>query len=83
MTWSAAAGKHSTQLSLIRYNRAVPRSSASTNPNGGELFQVSGHGGLPGSDGLDDLPDGHRLTGTGSDTICTRVPSASALNQDA
>ena len=32
MTRSAAVGKHSTQLSLIRYSRAVPRSSASTNP---------------------------------------------------
>ena len=84
MTRSAAVGKHSTQLSLIRYSRAVPRSSASTNPTAASCFRWAD---------TVDCPTGTAATicptvigspaRASSDTSCTRVPSASALNQDA
>ena len=77
-------GKHSTQLPLIRYSRAVPRSSARTNPTAASCFRWAD---------TVDCPTGTAATicltvigsplRASSETICTRVPSASALNQDA
>jgi len=64
MTRSAAVGKHSTQVPLIRYSRAVPRSSAKTNPTAASCFRWRTRG-LPDGDGRDDLPDGHRLAAAG------------------
>src|ERR1019366_8582238 len=39
MTRSAAVGKHSTQVPLIRYSRAVPRSSARTKPTAASCWR--------------------------------------------
>ena len=84
ITRSAAVGKQSTQLPLIRYRRDVPRSSASTNPTAASCRRCSD---------TVDCPTGTAaaisLTVSGSplrasrDTTWTRVPSARALNQAA
>ena len=84
MTTSAAVGKQSTQAVVDPVQPGSAAVLSEHEPDRGQLLQVGGHRGLPDRDRCDDLPDGHRLTArASSDTTCTRVPSASALNQDA
>ena len=84
MTRSAAVGKASTHSLLIRYRRDVPRSSASTKPTAASCRRCSDTVDCP-----TDTAATICLTVSGlplrasSDTTCTRVPSASALNQAA
>ena len=84
ITTSAAVGKHSTHASLIRYKLAVPRCSACTNPTSARRFRCADTVDRPTSTHATIRPT---VIGTplraSSDTICTRVPSASAANQDA
>ncbi len=84
MTRSAAVGKDPTQLSLTPVQPRCATLLSDHEPNDGQLLEVRGHRGLAYRHRGDDFPDRHWLPVAGSsETICTRVPSASALNQAA
>src|SRR5262249_58217728 len=84
ITRSAAVGKQVTQLSLIRYRRDVPRSSARTNPTAASCRRCSDTVDWPtGTAATISLTVSGRALRASRDTICTLVLSASALNHAA
>src|SRR6204780_1149005 len=84
ITRSAAVGKQSTQASLIRYRRLVPRSSASTNLTAASWRRGSDTVDWPTGTaaGISPTLSGRRLRAS-SDTTWIRVASARALNHAA